>query len=312
MESLPITPEDDALHPPTLDDMWWCETHWFNFDQPGPNLSTTIYPFIRKNMNIASVAVFLWDGSACEPWHVRYGRAFWQVPISPSTDFKNLRLEGLEYDRLEPFKSYRVAYKEGDIVDMELHFEALREPHLAHKSEHGGHLDQTCRVRGFVKLDNERIDIDCFGMRDKSWGPRTDRASGRGGGAYTFGISGDDQFLVLTGPTGRNVGQSRGGGFFWRDGKKADISRAERRVIRRRRGYPEDIELQFEDSLGRQLRATGRCLNRVANQALAGTFAWLSMTEWRATDGALLIGEDQEVWTPDMLRGGSLLRLDTD
>ena len=35
--SFELTPEDDSLHLPTVDDIWWAETHWFSFDQPGAN-----------------------------------------------------------------------------------------------------------------------------------------------------------------------------------------------------------------------------------------------------------------------------------
>ena len=48
-----LSREDDSLHAPVGDDPYWSETHWFSFDQPGPNLSATIYPVFRTNFEIA-------------------------------------------------------------------------------------------------------------------------------------------------------------------------------------------------------------------------------------------------------------------
>jgi hypothetical protein len=263
-------------------------------------------------MGIAQLSVFLWDASAHEPWLVRYGRAYWHLRY-PATDVRNLRLEGLEYDCIEPFKTYRVRYKEPGRVEIALTYEALCDPHLAGRHEHGGHLDQPCRVRGLVQLDGERVEIDCFGMRDKSWGPRTDRTTGQSG-AYTFGIlSSENHFLMMQGfaPSEAGAPILRTAGYLVRDGVKAAIVKGTRRVTRRKRGYPVALELEFEDELGRPLQVSGRCVNRLADQAFPGTFAWLSMTEWRASDGSLFVGEDQEVWSPDLL-GPALAKLNTE
>lgn len=307
-----ITAADESFHEPTLDDPWWSETHWFNFDQPGANLSATIYPFFRKNLSIAQLSVFLWDSSAHEPWLGRYGRAYWHLPY-PATDLTGLRLEGLEYDCVEPFKTYRIRYREPGRVDLSLTYEALCAPHLAGRHAHGGHLDQPCRVSGMIQLDAERVEINCFGMRDKSWGPRNDRAADQAG-AYSFGIaSAEDHFILMQGfsfskPDAPTHPPS---GYLMRDGVKAAVVKGVRRVTHRRHGYPAALELELQDSLGRNLRVGGRCVNRIANQAFPAQFAWLSMTEWQASDGGLFIGEDQEVWSPDLL-GPALARLNTD
>jgi hypothetical protein len=64
---------------------------------------------------------------------------------------------------------------------------------------------------------------------------------------------------------------------------------------------------QWAHALDRQLEAAGTTRNRLANQATAAQFAWMSMVEW-AGAGAATLGEDQEVWTPDCL-GANLLAL---
>lgn len=301
--SFELTPEDDSLHLPTVDDIWWAETHWFSFDQPGANLSTTIYPFFRKNLNIAQLSVFFWDASAHEPWLVRYGKSYWHLPY-PEMDVKQLRLGDLEYECIEPLQKWVVRYRDGEQVEAELQFEGLRAVHLENKSAEHGHTDQACKVTGYVTLDGERIAIDTLGMRDKSWGSRSDlrvgnpAPNGVTGGSYTYGArSADEQFLVRAMSKG-NVGEARAEGYLVRGGVKARVARGERRVVKRRNGYPEELELQFEDDLGRSLSLRGTCKNRLANQAFPTTFAWLSMTEWRTPDGETFLGEDQEVFAP--------------
>jgi hypothetical protein len=306
---VPLTPEDESLHQPTLPDESWGETQWFSLDQPGDDLSVTLYPFFRPNLGVAALAVYVWDASGCEPWAVRYGRQFWHLPM-PDTDLTVLRLGNLSYECVEPFGRYRVAYADGSRVKLELEFTALGPPHLAHKSVSGGHIDQALRVTGSVQLPEGRVDIDCLGMRDKSWGLRPDTRSDWAA-AYTFGnASADEQFLVVTAVEG-NTGTSypdRPAGYLVHEGKKSAIVRATRSVTSRVAGHPVEVRLEAEDELGRRFEAVGRCRNRLAFQALAGTFAWMSMVEWRTADGLSLVGEDQECWSPDRL-GPGLLRL---
>lgn len=306
-----LTPEDDRLHPPGNDDRWWSETYWFSFDQPGPDLSATIYPLFRPNLGVCSLGVFLWDGSAHEPWQARYGRNYWHLAM-PTTDATRLDLEGLSYRCLEPLKRYRVTYHDAELVRMDLEFTGLREPHTASLGSSAGHFDQPCRVEGEVTIRGERIAIDTLGMRDRTWSPRPENRAGART-AYSFGnASADDQFLLLTTLDG-NTGSFLSGvfsGYLVRDGILSPLVDSRRTVVERRDGYPVRIELEAQDADGRRLEALGTTRNRLANQATPSQFAWMSMTSWQVAGAPDMIGEDQEVWSPDML-GGRLRDLDT-
>jgi hypothetical protein len=296
-----LTEHDDELHPPASEDRWWTETCWFSFDQPGRDLSATIYPMFRPNLGVCSLGVFLWDGSAHEAWKVPYGKNYWHLamPTSPLTD---LSLEGLRYERLEPLQRYRVSYTDGDLVHLDLEYTGLRPAHEAGIGGGVGHLDQPCRVVGEVVVRGETIAIDTIGMRDRTWSVRPENRRGTGT-AYTYGnASADDQFLVMTALTG-DEGKFASGvftGYLVRGGIKSALVDAKRRVTARENGYPMRIEIEAVDELGRRLEATGRTRNRLANQANTAQFAWMSMTEW-LVDDATLVGEDQEVWSPDRL-----------
>jgi len=94
------------------------------------------------------------------------------------------------------------------------------------------------------------------------------------------------------------------------DGEGSRLVDASRRVIERSGGIPRRLEVEVHDELGRTLRATGTTRNRYANWATPGSFAWMSMVEWELADGTIVIGEDQEVWSPDRI-GPPLSALDT-
>lgn len=298
---------DDLLHTPANDDRWWTETYWFSFDQPGENVSATIYPMFRPNLGICSLGVFVWDATAHEPWNVLYGKNHWhlRMPTMPATE---LRLEGLEYDCLEPLMKFRVGFHDRDLIDLELEVTGLRAPHEAGIGGGVGHYDQPCRVVGEAVVRGRRIALDTLGMRDRTWSVRPEVRYGHGT-AYTYGYTGaDEQFLTMTALNG-NRGSFISGvfsGFLVRDGIQAPLTDATRRVVERRNGYPIRVEVEAVDSLGRRLEATGRTLNRLANQANTSQFAWMSMTEWSGPGCDGMFGEDQEVWSPDRL--GPVLR----
>ena len=66
---------------------------------------------------------------------------------------------------------------------MNLNFDCITEPYFSH-SEDGstgafGHFEQSGRVSGRISLNDKSWDVDGFGVRDKSWGPRDWGASQR-------------------------------------------------------------------------------------------------------------------------------------
>jgi hypothetical protein len=204
-----------------------------------------------------------------------------------------------------------VTYTDTDQLTMELEFTGLRPPYPAGIGRGSGHLDQPCRVVGEVNARGERFEIDTLGMRDRTWSLRPEDRHGTGT-AYTYGhISADEQFLTLTQLDG-NQGRFVSGvfsGYLVRDGVHSPLVDANRRVVERMDGYPTRLEVEATDALGRRLEATGVAVNRLANQASPAQFAWMSMVEWTA-NGSALIGEDQEVWSPDRL-GPTLAALNT-
>jgi hypothetical protein len=296
------TPDDDRFHPAASNDSWWSETSWFSFAHPAERLSGSFYPLFRPNLGICSLAVSVWDDSAAEPWRARYSRADWHLPL-PETNLDHLALGALRYEVLEPLRRYRVTYQDGERFSAELEYEGLIPVHEAGIRDGHGHLDQPCRVSGEIVLRGRRIAIDHPDMRDRSWSVRRDDGTTRG--AYSYAIAGArDAFLAMSfaspGLGGRGDVQPIVTGFLVRDGEKSPLVAGTRRIERDgAASWPARVEIEARDALGRELRARGTTLNRFANQASPGLFAWMSLTRWDFAGESY--GQDQDIWSPDSL-----------
>lgn len=288
-------PADDRFHPPGSTDPWWTETCWFSFGDPRRDLSGSFYPLFRRNLGVAALGVAVWDASAHEPWRALYHRTHWHLPW-PAGDLDDLSLAGLRYETLEPQQSYRVRYRDGDLLAVDLHYEALIPPHEVGVQGGHGHLDQPCRFSGQVTLHGVACEVSGLDMRDRSWQLRADDRSTRG--SYSYGIaSARDAFLAFTfrmGEAERVVA-----GFLLQGGEKADLVAGVRRVERSDAGWPAEVVIEARDALGRELRTRGATRNRLAHQASPGLFAWMSFTGWDFAGGCF--GQDQDVWSPDRL-----------
>jgi hypothetical protein len=121
-------------------------------------------------------------------------------------------------------------------LDMDVAFEAISGPHYAVAGAQG-HFEQTGRVRGTIRLGDEQWDVNGYGVRDKSWGPRTWQAPS-GTAAKAAGPAAVEQGcflnwfsmnfgadLALGGACGKTAdGTFRGKGWIQRDGETLDLT----------------------------------------------------------------------------------------
>ena len=297
---------DDRFHPPTTDDPYWTETCWFTFAIPEHGLSGQFYPFFRPNQRVCAAGVFFWDAQGHLPWNVRYGKNFWHLPM-PEQDLTDIRLpNGIHYRCLEPLQSYALHYDDpdGDDIEVRLRFDAICPPNYLMDS----HLDQPGRYTGTVRLGEQVIAVDSFGMRDRSWGKRdqfgTDihhSTAHRGGYSYataderngfhaiTMAFA-DDQCIVIH-------------GYYLRDGEYAKLASGLRTVLARdpATGCSTHVRLEATDTLGRRFVAEAHCLNRIGLHLNPNLFTWNCLAEWRFGD-ARGYGEDHDNWSATAAR----------
>lgn len=301
------THPDDRFHPPTSDDPFWTETCWFTFTVPERRLSGQLYPFFRPNQGVTSGGAFFWDPSGSQIWNCVYAKNLWHLPIPKDQDLTDIRLaNGIHYRCLEPLRRYELHYVDLDANEVEVHltFDAVCEPNYLG----GGHLDQPGRYRGTLRIQQETIQVDAFGMRDRSWGVRSQIGAAlhpgspmkRGGYTYAT-MSERDAWHTITGDFGSGDYVSIHG-FLLRDGVWAKLVEGRREVLERKDHCPSHVRITGKDALGRTLEAEGRMLNKLGVHLNPNLWTWNCLTEWTWDGGRRGFGEDHDNWSASAFR----------
>ena len=298
MSQARFTSRDDRFHFAELGDDWWAtETAWFSFHHPERRLGGWLYTMVRPNIGTVAGGAWVWDDSAYLPWEVLYSANYSALELPRDQDLDDCRLPtGVAIKVLEPGQRYALGYDDGDRLRADLRFDGVMppEPLTAAGSTFGRaqHFDQLGRVSGEIVLHGERIVIDCIGMRDRSWGGRSETRPRQA--AYVTGAAGPDHgFLVVT--NARPEGDLAAHGFLRRDGVTVGLARGERRVERDpRHGWVTRIGLNARDMTGREFGASGVPVSRIIINR--HTFIDInSLVRWEL-DGAVAWGEDQDMW----------------
>jgi hypothetical protein len=289
---------DDRFHFDVMSDRWWeTETAWFAFCCPERKLGGWLYSMFRPNIGTVAGGAWIWDDTAHLPWEVPYSANYTALRIPRDQDLDDIALPtGVTIKALEPLKRYRLGFKDEDRLTLDLTYEAIMEPRALHKSESSfknlAHFDQFGRVTGHIVLHGESIAIDCYAIRDRSWGPRPEHRPGKS--AYVTGIaSPEDAFLAVT--KWNDETDPIAYGFMIRDGKIGDLVSG-RRIVERHpaTGFVTRITIEGSDEHGRELHAEGRRLSGITINRHSfidhnGLIAW-------TINGKVGHGEDQDMW----------------
>lgn len=293
-----FTARDDGFHFDVMGDDWWAtETAWFSFHHPERKLGGWLYSMFRPNIGIISGGAWVWDDTAHLPWEVPYSANYTALPIPEDQDLTDITLPtGVSIKVLEPCMSYALGFEDADRLQMSLRFDGVMppEPLTATGSTFGSahHFDQIGRVSGHIVLHGERIEIDCLGMRDRTWGRRPENRPRQA--AYITGAASPEHgFLAVTNV--RPEGDFVAYGFLRRDGRTVSLAEGERRVHRDpASGMTTHIELDAIDKEGRELKAVGEPVSRIIINR--HTFIDInSLLHW-TLDGENAWGEEQDMW----------------
>jgi hypothetical protein len=305
-----FTAADDDFHDEVLSDRWWeSETNWFSWNVPERRMGGWTYAQVRPNANLCNGGVWVWDDTAALEWdlpyHVHYSGL--QLPPRSVRDMRDFAWPtGVHTKVLEPLQRYAIDYDDAPDLELHLEFDAIMapNPHPVGVAPFikGTHFDQAGHVTGEVVLHGERIAVDCYSVRDRSWGPRpmgrpkrkpadAGARSRAGGIGYSFGVAGPrDAWLVYSTPS--LDGDPVVCGFLLRDGVYAHILRGERRLaVDPVAGWPVRMEIDAVDDAGRTLAVTGNAASRHWRGNGGDTlFHW----QWDRCDGW---GEDQSYFS---------------
>jgi hypothetical protein len=335
-EDTPFTEADDCYHRPVSDDPYLVETTWWSFNVPERRMGGWLHSQYHVNLGACTWRVFVWDPSSSDPAHLAYYRAVDKAPMPPEPDLRNITFPGGGFSvrMLDPLMNYAVAYSDpARNVAIELEHRSVHPPHRFTPGQppmmFSPHLDQLGHVTGTVTLRGERIAVDCYSIRDRTWGPRgghhgssqkaeyqrgefrvihpggprwreVERQRGRGRIQYMFGhVDATSGFLGFLRPQdGDAAGWSPVHvGWLLRDGAFArlDADRSRMRVYRDpESGLTSHMEVQLSDRGGRTMRVEGSAVSRIAERTAGGH----SLMRWDF-DGSIGWGEDQDVWRPD-------------
>jgi hypothetical protein len=291
-----FTVADDGLHTPS-DNYYETETFWFSFFVPERAIGAWLYASIKHNAGGTAGGLWIWDARGSDPWDLPFYEQFAHLKAPKQAAAGRLEFPtGLTLEVRTPGMSYELGYNDRDRCTVNLRFDALEAPvplrHGAPPYPKASHFDQTGHVVGHVLLDGERIDVDCYAMRDRSWGPRYERGYRRVG--YSWAAAAGLSFLTYTAPDGAGP-EHVYAGYVRRNGEVSQIVDGRREVHRdAEHGWVTGIDLEIVDERGRTTVAHADGTSRMILPHATSVCVNTSL-RW-TVDGDQVDGEDQDVW----------------
>ncbi len=281
------------------DSPYWNESVWFSLSIPERHIHGMIQYYFRPNMGMLNGGPVLWDPSGHFQWNcLYYNWSHLQAMPEGAQKFDMQARNSLAVKVLEPLARYKIDYdKEG--FQLDLTWQAIGPVHQLITGDPGQqatasfHIEQPGRMQGMIRRHGEQFPVDCFSMRDTSWGARDYKSLAFGG--YFWGIAADSSFHALC--MGSGDGWTREakciGGYIMQNGEMASLVSGMRTVLDYGRYGPAKVLFEGTDALGRSMRATGTIdPGQVFTGYTDHTVVW-SLTEWD-WDGVTHWGDNQE------------------
>ncbi len=284
---------------PRDDNPYWNESVWFSVSIPERRMHGMIQYYFRPNMGLLNGGPVLWDPSGRFQWNCLYYNWAHLQALPPGQEkFAMQARNSLAVRVLEPLARYKIDYAK-DGFELDLEWTATGPCHELKTGDSGQqatakfHIEQPGRMTGTIRRHGETFAVDCWSMRDTSYGARDYESLARGG--YFWGIAADSSFHALCMGAGREANCI--GGYIMRDGKMASLVSGRREVLEWGELGPAKVRFEGSDTLGRTMQATG-----VIDPGLVFTgytdhsVVW-SLVEWD-WDGRTHWGDNQE-FCPD-------------
>jgi len=331
----PFVEADDQYHR-LSDDPFEVETNWWSLNWPERRMGAWLHVGYHPNRKAATTRVFVWDDKNHEPARLAYYKAIPDAPMPDNPDLRDITFPGGGYSlrMLKPLMDYHIAYSDPERgFSMEFEHRSVHPPHRFTPGEapamHNPHLDQLGHITGEMKLNGERIAIDCYSVRDRTWGPRggphsqsqkaeyqrreyrvlhpggpkwrqVERERGRGRIQYIFGHTDHRTgFLSFVRPQdGDEKGWSpMNMGWLLKDGVFTRLDKTKSKMLNFRNpntGFGEHMQVVLVDEQGRSMEAEGFVVSRMSEHGTGAN----ALMRWEY-DGKVGWGEDQDGWQAD-------------
>ena len=256
--------DPDRFCPTATDDPYWNESAWFSFSIPDEGIHGMVYYFFRPNMKLLLGGPILWDDSGARTWDCLYHDWHHLQPMPVGAQkFDFTAHTSLDVKIVEPLKQYSLRYDQNGFK-LDLLWTAIAEPHhfLGMEIEATGasadnrmHLEQMGRATGSLEINGITRKVDCFALRDTSWGRRQIDTVKRG--SYFWAVASESTaFHAQT--MGDDADQRVVGGFLTLDGKTATLAGGSRVDTKMGSLTPDSFRMILEDKLGRSAEIIAR------------------------------------------------------
>jgi hypothetical protein len=316
------SPECDLLHPESRAEEpggSLTETQYLGFNVADHGIHGLCYMWHHPNLGVVTGGAWVWQGIKR---HNLQSEIFDMVTFTSDAclinDLWDYRLEnGYHVTTIEPLRRHRIRYADAERDNrFDIELQAVT-PAVVLST--GKHLEQGMRARGELTLRGRRYDVDCFTVRDRSWGQlRPERLTAAPPMAwmtcvfdesFAFGCTAFDdldndpewagQFQI---PGGDNVK----GGWVWRDGELIPVVSARKRTERDPDSlFPTSVQLTITDAAGRDYELYGE-VTAAANWRTWHNFeSIICSTRWSHSTGSGEIvgqGDLQECQWSDYIR----------
>jgi len=288
-------PQADRFFDSPTDNPYWNESVWFSLSIPELRIHGSIQYYFRPNMRMLNGGPMLWDASGTNQWDcLYYNWSHLQALPAGSKKFDMTANNSLSVKVLEPLARYSIRYDADDFA-LDLEWQAIAPMHELKSSDPGQkatakfHMEQAGKMTGIIRRDGKEFVVDCFSMRDTSYGPR-DYASTTSGG-YFWGIAANSAFHAIA--KGEGSTQTVIGGFIWNDGELASLVSGTRKIVEFGHYGPKQVIFEATDKLGRTISATGKIDEGLIFTGYTDhTVVW-SLKEWD-WNGVTHWGDNQE------------------
>lgn len=238
-------------------DPYWNESAWFNFSIPEKQIIGMVYFSFRPNMNLLMGGPILWDESGSLRSNCLFYDWHHIQPIPPGAGkFDFVAHNSLQVSVEEPCKRYRLRYDDCGF-QLDLLWSALEAPHhflgmeiqaTGMSADNRMHFEQMGRVTGTVTLQGEKLNVDCYSLRDASWGVRKIDQVKRG--SYFWAVV-DEKTAFHAQTMGEEADQKVIGGFLKLDGETATLVGGRRFNTSLNAVTAKSFDLLLEDDKGR-------------------------------------------------------------
>lgn len=301
---------DELLHPErnrlvAADSL--TETQYFGFSVPEAGIHCYTYMWHHPNLHVVTGGLWAWRG--IKRYMVQSELCDFVTYMNDSVlanDLHDYRLaNGFGVKILEPMRRFHLTYADAARNNsVDLIYESVAP---AVMFADGNHFEQPMHATGELTLRGKRYAVDCFNVRDRSWGkarpesnlpmPPASWMTGVFNTDFSFNCNVFDQASgnpELTGSFALPEANTLAGGWLFRNGNLGRIVRVRKRVVREPISLiPNEIEFDAVDEFDRRLEVRGTLVASCPWQAWGNFNASISLMRWEC-DGQIAYGDCQE------------------